>query len=83
MKRGYFTQSFKAKVARPAIREPKTIANLAKMHQFHLIQNNLWKKLHLGRAEITLRAGRSKDVKAVPGEPEAAGCPARLFFEIS
>jgi transposase-like protein len=56
---------FKAKVARQAIREAKTSAELAKKHQLHPTQINLWKKQLLDSAEDVLQEGRSEDVKAV------------------
>lgn len=44
-KRRSFSSAFKAKVALEAIREQRTIAELAQRHKLHATQINLWKKL--------------------------------------
>ncbi len=77
-KRRSFTPSFKAKIALEAVRETKTIAEIAQKHQLHPTQINLWKKQLLDGAEEVFQDGRSKEVKAVSDEPESA----ELFEQI-
>lgn len=70
-KRRTFSASFKAKVALEAVRETKTIAEIAQKHQLHPTQINLWKKQLLESAEDVFQDGRSKEAKAVSDEPDA------------
>jgi putative transposase len=77
-KRRSFTPCFKAKIALEAIRETKTIAEIAQKHQLHPTQINLWKKQLLDGAEDVFQDGRSKEAKAVSDEPESA----ELFEQI-
>lgn len=77
-KRRSFTPSFKAKIALEAVRETKTIAEIAQKHQLHPTQINLWKKQLLEGAEEVFQDGRSKEAKAVSDEPESA----ELFEQI-
>ena len=71
-KRRSFTPSFKAKIALEAVRETKTIAEIAQKHQLHPTQINLWKKQLLDGAEDVFQDGRSKESKAVSDEPDSA-----------
>lgn len=71
-KRRSFTPSFKAKIALEAVRETKTIAEIAQKHQLHPTQINLWKKQLLDGAEDVFQDGRSKEAKAVSDEPDSA-----------
>ena len=71
-KRRLFTPSFKAKIALEAVREIKTIAEIAQKHQLHSTQINLWKKQLLDSAEDVFQDGRSKGAKAVSDEPDSA-----------
>ncbi len=71
-KRRSFTPSFKAKVALEAVREAKTIAEIAQKHKLHPTQINLWKKQLLDGAENVFQDGRSKEAKATTDEPESA-----------
>jgi len=50
-KRRRFGSSFKAKVAIEAVKEIRTISELAKKHKLHATQINLWKKQLLEGAE--------------------------------
>jgi len=59
-KRRSFNSSFKAKVALEAIRGLKPISEIAKKHQLHPTQINLWKKLLLEGAEAVFDEGRGK-----------------------
>ncbi|MBL8815251.1 MAG: transposase [Planctomyces sp.] len=71
-KRRSFTPSFKAKIALEAVKETKTVAEIAQKHQVHPTQVNLWKKQLLDSAEDVFQDGRSRDSKAVSDEPDAA-----------
>jgi transposase len=71
-KRRSFTPSFKAKIALEAVRETKTIAEIAQKNQLHQTQINLWKKQLLDNAEDVFQDGRSKEAKAVSDEPDLA-----------
>ncbi len=61
-----------------AVRETKTIAEIAQKHELHPTQINLWKKQLLEGAEDVFQDGRSKEAKAVSDEPESA----ELFEQI-
>lgn len=69
-KRRVFSSTFKAKVALDAIREVKTIAELAKQHQVHPTQIALWKKQLLDGAEALFDQGPSK--KVASDEPQVS-----------
>lgn len=71
-KRRSFTPAFKAKVALEALREVKTIAEIAQKHNLHPTQINLWKKQLLEGAEDVFLDGRSKTPAAPSDEPETA-----------
>lgn len=71
-KRRSFTPSFKAKVALEALRETKTIAEIAQRHKLHPTQINLWKKQLLERAEDVFQDGRSRATKVATDEPESS-----------
>jgi transposase-like protein len=71
-KRRSFTPSFKAKVALEALRETKTIAEIAQRHQLHPTQINLWKKQLLEGAEDVFQDGRSREAKPSSDEPESS-----------
>jgi len=49
-KRRSYSDKFKAKVALEAVREVKTISELASEHQVHPSQISTWKKLLVGNA---------------------------------
>ncbi len=70
-KRRRFSPSFKAKVALEAVKETRTISDLAKKHKLHATQINLWKKQLLDSAE-TIFEGDNKDAKTATDEPQAA-----------
>lgn len=71
-KRRSFTPSFKAKVAIEALREVKTISEIAQKHKLHPTQINLWKKQLLEGAEEVFLDGRAKSAPASSDEPGAA-----------
>jgi transposase len=71
-KRRSFTPSFKAKVALEALKEIKTISEIAQKHKLHPTQINLWKKQLLDGAEEVFLDGRTKQAAAASDEPEAA-----------
>lgn len=71
-KRRLFTPSFKAKVALEALKEVKTISEIAQKHKLHPTQINLWKKQLLDGAEDVIVDGRAKSPAAASDEPEAA-----------
>lgn len=77
-KRRSFTPSFKAKIALEALRETKTIAEIAQRHKLHPTQINLWKKQLLEGAEDVFENGRSRATKVATDEPESA----ELFEQI-
>ncbi|MCA9136875.1 MAG: transposase [Planctomycetales bacterium] len=71
-KRRSFSPPFKAKVALEAVREVKTISEIAQKHKLHATQINLWKKQLLEGAEDIFEDGRTKPTKETSNEPEAA-----------
>lgn len=71
-KRRSFTPSFKAKIALEALKEVKTISEIAQKHQLHPTQINLWKKQLLDGAENVFVDGRAKPPVSASDEPEAA-----------
>lgn len=71
-KRRSFSPTFKAKVALEAIRELKTISEIAQKHKLHPTQIHLWKKQLLEGAEELFLDGRSKPKREDSDEPEAA-----------
>lgn len=71
-KRRSFTPSFKAKIALEALKEVKTISEIAQKHKLHPTQINLWKKQLLDGAEDVFVDGRAKAPAATSEEPEAA-----------
>jgi transposase len=71
-KRRSFSSAFKAKVALEALREAKTIAEIAQKHKLHPTQINLWKKQLLEGAEDVFQDGRSKETKSSSDEPDSA-----------
>lgn len=71
-KRRSFTASFKAKVALEAVKEVKTISEIAHKHKLHPTQINLWKKQLLDGAEEVFQDGRAKPTTSPSDEPDAA-----------
>lgn len=72
-----FDASFKSKVALEAVREQKTISEIAKKHKVHPNQVTLWKKQLLGGASLAFESA-SVSSKKKDDEPEAA----ELFEQI-
>jgi len=71
-KRGKFNASFKTKVALEAVREQRTISELAQKHSLHVTQINLWKK-QLVDGAVTIFEGDCKALdKGTTDEPQAA-----------
>jgi transposase len=70
-KRRRFGSSFKAKVALEAVKEVRTINELAKKHKLHATQINLWKKQLLDGAE-TVFDGDFEKTKEETDEPQVA-----------
>jgi len=70
-KRRSFSAAFKAKVALEAIREQRTIAELAQRHKLHATQINLWKKQLLEGAERIFEGSGDTAKKATADEPQA------------
>jgi putative transposase len=70
-KRRSFSSAFKAKVALEAIREQRTIAELAQRHKLHATQINLWKKQLLEGAEDVFEVNRDTTKKVTSDEPQA------------
>lgn len=76
-KRRRFGSSFKAKVAIEAVKEIRTITELAKKHKLHATQINLWKKQLLEGAESVFE-GDSKESNPSNDEPN----PSELYEQI-
>ena len=72
-KRRIFNASFKAKVALEAIKEHRTINELAAKHKLHATQINLWKKQLLeGAEDVFDHPGGQKSKQADSDEPQTA-----------
>jgi putative transposase len=71
-KRRSFTPSFKTKVALEALRENKTISEIAQRHKLHPTQINLWKKQLLEGAEEVFQDERSRGTTVPSDESESA-----------
>ena len=70
-KRRRFGSSFKAKVSLEAVKEVRTINELAKKHKLHATQINLWKKQLLDGAESVFD-GDTEKTKEEKDEPRTA-----------
>lgn len=70
-KRRRFCSSFKAKIAIEAVKENRTISELAKKHKLHVTQINLWKKQLIDGAEFVFE-GETKAAQTPSDEPQAA-----------
>lgn len=70
-KRRSFSATFKAKVALEAIKEQRTIAELAQRHKLHATQINLWKKQLLEGAESVFESQGDTSKKEKNDEPQA------------
>ncbi|MCA9079382.1 MAG: transposase [Planctomycetaceae bacterium] len=66
-----FDAQFKAKLALEAIRELKTIAEIAKQFRVHPSQVTTWKKQLLGGAELAFESGLISSKKK-DDDPEAS-----------
>ena len=67
-KRRSFTAQFKAKIALEAVKNLKSINELAKQYQVHPNQITLWKKQLIEKAEEVFEGGEKKSLKGE--EPE-------------
>lgn len=76
-KRNPRSASFKAKVALEAIRERKTISELAKQHSVHPTQIHQWRKQLQERVEEIFEDGRSR-----PKPDESQASTEELFAQI-
>jgi putative transposase len=63
MKRRTFSAEFKARIALAALRNDKTITELAAEHNLHPMQIIKWKKLALEQMAILFEDGRQKASK--------------------
>jgi putative transposase len=72
-----FGSSFKAKVALESVKEIRTIGELAKKHQLHVTQINLWKKQLVDGAERIFESDRKS-----PGETSDEPQIAELYEQI-
>jgi transposase-like protein len=68
--------AFKAKVAIEAVKQNKTLAELAKAYGVHPVQISQWKKQLLDGAESLFRDGRRRD------QDDALARQAELFEQI-
>jgi transposase-like protein len=75
-KRKVYTAQFKAKLALEAIREVKTINELAQAHGVHPVMVRQWKK------EVLDQAGTLFESKRGPKPVDAASSDERLYSEI-
>lgn len=75
-KRKTFTTAHKAKVALEAIRNEKTVNQIAQEYNVHPTQVNLWKK------ELLERASELFETKRGPKPVDAHSEPDRLFAKI-
>ena len=71
-KRRSFSPSFKSKVALEAVKEVKTIAEIALKHKLHPTQINLWKKQLLDGAEDVFLDAKAKRATKQSDEPDSA-----------
>jgi len=60
-KRKRHSAAFKAKVALEAVKQTRTLAELARAFQVHPVQISQWKKQLLDGAESLFRDGRRRD----------------------
>ena len=60
-KRQRHSAAFKAKVALEAVKQTRTVAELAKVFQVHPVQISQWKKQLLDGAESLFRDGRRRE----------------------
>jgi len=60
-KRGRHSAAFKAKVALEAVKQTRTVAELAKVFQVHPVQISQWKKQLLDGAESLFGDGRRRE----------------------
>jgi len=60
-KRKRHSAAFKAKVALEAVKQTRTVAELAKVFQVHTVQISQWKKQLLDGAESLFRDGRHRE----------------------
>ena len=60
-KRKRHSAAFKAKVALEAVKQTRTVAELAKVFQVHPVQISQWKKQLLDGAESLFRDGRRRE----------------------
>jgi len=65
-----FTSTFKTKVAIEAIKEQKSLAELAEKFDLHPNQISQWKRELLNNAENVLDSGKSKSKKTAAEERE-------------
>lgn len=72
-KRRRFNPPFKAKVALEAVKEHRTITEIAQKHKLHATQINLWKKqLIEGAANVFEDGSSKKSNESASDEPQVA-----------
>ena len=65
-----FTSEFKAKVAISAIKEQKSITELAQKYELHPNQINSWKKEFLNNSSLIFESGSGKEHQEETNEKE-------------
>ena len=75
-KRKRHSAAFKAKVALEAVKQTRTVAELAKVFQVHPVQISQWKKQLLDGIESLFRDGRHRD------RDESQAIQAELYEQI-
>lgn len=81
--RRQFTSNFKAKVALEALKEQKTLSQIADQYELHLNQVSDWKKAIADRLpELFEREGSGKNNSVVSEQPDVELITAPLYQQI-
>ena len=81
-KRKRHSAAFKAKVALEAVKQTRTVAELAKVFQVHPVQISQWKKQLLDGAESLFRDGRREREEDQATQAELYERIGRLNMEV-